>query len=163
MVHGIACYPAGFAFLLEAVSRYESVLEDGGEADPGWAAGDLYASRGTGRFGGRAPAGILKFGVAYSGVGKATTLEPRDAGWPLTAGDGPGPHLFLGGGGGADGAWSYEIWVTPLPGEIPVILACEWAAQGIPETLVEVDGALITRAAAEARPVFPARLECARP
>ena len=152
VIHGMACYPTGFAFLLEAVSRYEPVDEDGG---------DLYATRGTGRFGGRAPAGQLKFGVAYSGGGKATTLEPRDAGWPLTAGDGPGPHLYLGGGGGAEGDWSYEIWVTPLPGEIPVILACEWAAQGIPETLVEMDGGLIARAAAEARPVFPPRLECA--
>jgi hypothetical protein len=53
--------------------------------------------------------------------------------------------------------------VTPLPGEIPVILACEWAAQGIPETLVELDGGRITRAAAEARTVFPPRLECAAP
>ena len=50
--------------------------------------------------------------------------------------------------------------MTPLPGEIPVILACEWAAQGIPETLAEMDGGLITRAAAEASPVFQAPMAC---
>lgn len=166
VVHGFACFPTGFAFQLETVSRYEPVYEEGAEVDPPdneWAGGDLYVAGGRGRFGREAPEGVLKFGVEYNGGGKATTLEPRDAGWPLIAGDGPGPHLYLGGGGGADGDWSYEIWVTPLPGKAPVTLACEWAAHGIPETLVEMDGALITRTAAEARPVFPPRLECAGP
>jgi hypothetical protein len=166
VVYGIACYPSGFALQLETVSRYEPVYEDGGELEPAdheRATGDLYAARGSGRFGRGAPEGMLKFGVGYGGVGKATTLEPRDAGWPLSAGHGPGPHLYLGGGGGGDGDWSYEVWVAPLPPEAPVILACEWAAQRIPETLVEIDGALITRAAADARPVFPPWLECAPP
>jgi hypothetical protein len=150
IVHGIACYPTGFAFQLETVMRYER------EDDEDFALGDAFHAWHHIPRSAEVSPKLLRFGIAFSDGAKVTTLdadrwERRDE-----RPDEVRPHLELGGGGGGDGEWSYEIWIWPLPPEGPVTFACEWPAFGIEETTRRVEGRRFVRAAGRAKAVFRA-------
>jgi hypothetical protein len=148
VLHGIACYPTGFAFSLETVTRHEY---DGDEDEPHYA--DLFWS--ARRRGSKLPPGLLRFGISFSDGQKATTLDATDAMDVFEPSEaGSGLRLHLGGGGGGGGRWSYEIWVTPLPPPGPVTLVCEWPAFGITETRCTIDGVRFIEAAEKAKPIF---------
>jgi hypothetical protein len=146
VVGQIKCYPSGFGFELESVSRYEIEPDD----DPRLWAMDLYPHRRR-----EVTPAMLRFGIEYSNGKKATTLDLPDSKTPFDRrGDDSGPQLAQGGGGGGGGYWSQKFWVWPLPPEGPVTFACEWPAFGIEETLRRIDGARFRRAASKAEPLF---------
>jgi hypothetical protein len=149
VVHGVACYPTGFQFSLETVTRHTD--EDGSDG-PDY--GDLFWSTRQSR---TLPPELLRFGISYSNGATATSLDAADAMDEFEAtrpSDRQDLRLYLGGGGGGDGRWSYKIWVAPLPPEGPVAFVCEWPAFGIEETQTTVDGVRFIRAAEKAKPIF---------
>ena len=149
VAHGIACYPTGFHFSLETVTRYADDHASDGEDY-----GDLFWSL---RRGDELPPELLRFGVAYSDGQQATTLDAADAMDDFedsASSERPGLRLCLGGGGGGGGRWSYKVWVSPLPPEGPVTFVCEWPAFDIEETYRELDGRRFIDAAANAKPIF---------
>lgn len=143
MIHGIACYPSGFAFELQVTSRYE--------VPPDEYARDLE------------PFGLWahsrenpgQFGIEYSD-GRRATLDRH--GLARGRGRADAPVVILpGGGGGGGGHYASELWVQPLPPPGPVTFAVEWTEAGIEETLHTIDGQLFREAAKRATRVFPPR------
>jgi hypothetical protein len=145
VVHGIACYPTGFAFQLQTVNRYVPVLEDESAVDE---FPTYYGHRMN-----ETPERVLRFGIEYSNGKRASNLD--EYAFPgRNADKDTRPHLQFGSGGGGGGDWSYDVWVWPLPPEGPVTFACEWPAYGIPESRKKVEGTVLRKAAERAKPVF---------
>ena len=150
-MHGIACYPTGFAFQLQAVSRFE--YERDGEA--------VYEDNPLARFHhygrsslGEIPDSELRFGIEYSNGERFTTLDlaparRRESGLASNA-----PCMQPQGGSGRPGTWTQELWVWPLPPEGPVTFACEWPAYGIPETSRTLEGDRFRAAGEKAKLLF---------
>jgi hypothetical protein len=65
-----------------------------------------------------------------------------------------GPVLIQHGGGGGDGRWDQDVWVWPLPPPGPLAFVCEWPAEGVQLTRVEVDAGLVLEAAEQAEPLW---------
>jgi hypothetical protein len=141
-MHGIACYPRGFAFSLETTTRYVESVEDEANED----------MHGPFSFWAARVEGSARFGIEYSD-GRRGTLDER---WPRPT-KSREITIQLGGGGGGGGSWRADIWVQPLPPPGPVTFAVEWGRTGIPETLHTLDGELFREAAARAKRVFPPR------
>ncbi len=98
-----------------------------------------------------APADGLHFGLQFSDGSKVTTL---DSGPTVDEND---PQalparavLTHNGGGGGVHSFDHDFWVWPLPPAGPLAFVCEWLAQGIPLTRIEIDGSPIVAAAARA-------------
>lgn len=145
VLHGIACYPSGFAFSLETLSRFETD-EDDYRDEPL----ELYRRGGT-----NDQDRLLRFGIEYSNGKRTTSLDSEHFGaWPRSSDD-DAPHVASGGGGGGGGSWSYDFWVWPLPPPGPVIFAVEWPAYGIAETQRRIKGERFRAAADKSKPVFP--------
>jgi hypothetical protein len=134
VVAGLAAYPDGVEFDLRVVWRRR------GEGMP------LFSPR----F--RAGEDVLRFGVAFADGRRATNLDRR----PVDA-EPEGVVLVEGGGGGSDVQYTSIYWLWPLPPAGPVAFVCEWPAQGIAETRVEIDAALVLDAAARAQTLWPER------
>lgn len=102
-------------------------------------------------------ADALRFGVALPHGVRATTVDP-----PLWVGDPeqqpPGPVLDLRGGGGGGGpdeaSGSTNLWLWPLPPAGDFRLVVGWAALGIPETSVTLDGTALQLAAGRVQPYW---------
>jgi hypothetical protein len=62
--------------------------------------------------------------------------------------------MHAGGGGGGGGSWRQTQWVWPLPPPGILTLVCEWPAQQIASTRVELDAQVILDAAARAQVIF---------
>jgi hypothetical protein len=149
VMHGIACYPRGFGFSLEATSRYELSYEEE-EADGLRGAFDIWG-------GNNENAG--RFGIAYSD-GRRATVDDRWAP-PRRKGADKDRDITIspGGGGSGGGHWETELWVEPLPPRGPVTFAVEWQAKRIDETLHVLEGEQFREAAKRAKRVFPPRLQ----
>jgi hypothetical protein len=93
----------------------------------------------------------VKIGMQWPDGGRALV----DEGWDLAA-DATAPSHVLesGGGQGGDREYTHELWAQPIPESGDVVLVCEWAAMGIPETHVHLDGEALRAGAARARPVW---------
>lgn len=100
---------------------------------------------------------MLRFGVAMANRVTVTTVDrsPRVSfteqpdGWSL---------MNQGGGGGGDDrrfSGSNRLWLWPLPPAGPIELVGEWAARGIPESRIVLDGASLLTAVADVRPLWP--------
>jgi hypothetical protein len=148
LLHGIACYPSGFALTLETTRRYEVDDHEGDEDDEPFG---LW---------GRRSKSLAKFGIEYSD-GRRATLD-RDPFAPERGGAGARLAIMQGSGSGGGGHFSTELWVQPLPPTGPVTFAVEWATAGIGETLHTIDGQLFRDAAQHAKRVFPPRRRSAR-
>jgi hypothetical protein len=145
LMHGLACYPTGFAFTLQVTTRYEVSYDDDDEWD----------IEPFGLWGHRRPReNAGRFGIEYSD-GRRVTLDrhryarARSEDAPLV--------IAPGGGGGGGGNYSTEVWVEPLPPPGLVTFAVEWTATGIAETLHTIEGGLFREAAKRSKPVFPPR------
>lgn len=112
----------------------------------------------------------LRFGIAFADGRKATNLGPRPfgpgcgVGAAATAASGrqqgqappepEAPLLTAHGGSGSDGRWDQSCWVWGLPPEGPMGVVVEWPAEGIEETRVDIDSALLREAASRAEIVW---------
>jgi hypothetical protein len=140
-MHGIACYPAGFAFTLETVTRYEiegpSEETEGGEwpFDAWWTDQPATAHL------------RIEYGNGSRGVLEAWSEPLKKVNTDIA--------ITLGGGGGRAGHHAHEIWVQPLPPPGPAAFICAWEPVGIPETRHEIGGELFRAAAARAKRIFP--------
>jgi hypothetical protein len=143
LMHGIACYPRGFGFSLEATSRYELSYEEE-EAEN---------LRGAFQLWGGANENAGRFGIAYSD-GRRATIDGR---WWPRKGAKEDLTISPGGGGSGGGHWTTELWVQPLPPRGPVTFAVEWQGKGIKETLHVLEGDDFSEAAKRAKRVFPSR------
>lgn len=140
-VNAVVAFPIGFCFTLSVRRRTPS--PNGSD----W--GDLLHRRAAP--GGLDP-GLLRVGLQFSDGRKATSLDAfpdLDPEQPEQLP--PGPVLMHhGGSGGGLLSFDHGYWVWPLPPAGPLAFVCEWPAEGIPLTRVEVDAVEITAAAARA-------------
>ncbi len=58
------------------------------------------------------------------------------------------------GGGGGQGQFLWEQWLSGLPAEGRLKLICAWPEHGIPETVTELDSVPIRQAAGRATPLW---------
>jgi hypothetical protein len=98
---------------------------------------------------GAIPDEMLRVGVELCDGRKATNLTPS----PFPPGD-DDVVLSPGGGGGSSDRYEIDYRVWPLPADGALRIVCEWPAYGIPETVLDVDGAAVLAAAARSRVVF---------
>lgn len=89
-----------------------------------------------------------RFGVAFAD-GRRTTLDAA------LASESPEIVLAGGGGGGGGRRWDLRLWLWPIPPEGPLTFAFRWLAEGIEETLVEVDSGPLREASARAEVLWP--------
>lgn len=77
--------------------------------------------------------------------------------WPGPGEDvAPGTLVMMGGGAvGSQYNWHSWCWVHPLPPPGPVVFGVAWPSYDVPETHVEIEGALIREAAARAISLWP--------
>lgn len=69
----------------------------------------------------------------------------------------PSPVLRAVSGGSNGAGWRTLFWLWPLPSLGPLEFVVDWALEGIPETGVTIDGAVVTAAAVRARELWPDR------
>jgi hypothetical protein len=83
--------------------------------------------------------------------GRAADNDPRR--WPRTSGDevSDPPRLYQS-TSGPDGG---HVWLWGLPPPGPLTFACEWPAQQLPPSQVELDAGLVLEAAARATSLWP--------
>ncbi|UQU66851.1 hypothetical protein COUCH_11520 [Couchioplanes caeruleus] len=98
------------------------------------------------------PDDFVRFGIQFSDGQSATNLDMTSHHWDETP---SGLLLMPAGGGGSDMRYDVKQWVWPLPPAGPLAFVCEWPAQHIPETRVEIDAELIHRASARAVRLWP--------
>lgn len=110
----------------------------------------------------------MRFGIAFADGRKATNLDPRPWGpgscgvaSTATASDQvqappepEAPLLTAHGGAGSDSRWDQNCWIWGLPPDGPMGVVVEWRAEGIEETCVEIDSAVIRDAASRAETVW---------
>jgi hypothetical protein len=104
-----------------------------------------------GRSGELAPE-VFRFGVEYPDGRKATNLGHP---FPVGAEEPTGPVLMERGGGGGGRSWNFGYWLWPLPPPGPLRVVVEWPVEGVPLTDIELDGTLLTSAAAEVDVLWP--------
>ncbi len=97
------------------------------------------------------PPDVIRLGVTYPDGRRATNLN-----WlaDVQGLNREGPVLYPLDEAGWQPHWEQEYWVGPSPPPGPVSLVVEWPAHHIAETSVELDGAAIHVAAAEADVVW---------
>jgi hypothetical protein len=145
----IAVYPEGFEFTVWVVGRPGEELAHF-DLPLAWAGRPRRAKSGE------VPPEIFRFGIQFSDGSKATTLEAhRYIGRPPE--QPPSGPVLWGRHGGSRGANSSEqvYWVWPLPPEGPLAFVCEWPANNIPLTRVEIDAGVILQAATRVEELWP--------
>lgn len=130
----VAAYPNGFEI------RVQIRLRSGDHVHPM----EIHPHRGGGEG--------FRFGVQFADGRKTTNRFPS-----RTPEEGPPqpPRLGMRGGHGGMGSWDWNFWVWGLPPAGPVTFACVWPAQGLPESVAELDAAPILEAAAQAVELWP--------
>jgi hypothetical protein len=93
---------------------------------------------------------IFRFGVEYPDGRKATNI-----GHPPFGEEPTGPVLMQRGGGGGGRSWSFGYWLWPLPPPGPLRVVVEWPALDVPQTDLELDGAVLAGAAANVDVLWP--------
>ena len=131
----LTVWPTGLDLTLAAVAR-----------EPGTAflralQPDAYAEAG------RAwpPPELLRFGVEYADGRRVANLRE-----PMALAR-SGLSLFTRLGTGGSGGFRTNYWLSPLPPEGPVTVACEWPEYDIPETRIELQASDILAAAGRAQ------------
>ena len=83
---------------------------------------------------------LLRFGIQFSDGRKATNIDTRIPSRTPGVDEPPGGLVLSPrGGGGGQGRWRQDFWVSPLPPAGPLAFVCEWPVAAIPETRNEVD------------------------
>jgi hypothetical protein len=93
---------------------------------------------------------VFRFGVEYPDGRKATNI-----GHPPFDEEPTGPVLMQRGGGGGGRSWSFGYWLWPLPPPGPLRVVVEWPALDVPQTDLEVDGAVLAAAVADVDVLWP--------
>lgn len=93
---------------------------------------------------------VFRFGVEYPDGRKATNI-----GHPPFDEDPTEPVLMQRGGGGGGRSWSFAYWLWPLPPPGPLRVVVEWPALDVPQTDLELDGAVLAAAAADVDVLWP--------
>lgn len=97
----------------------------------------------------------LLLGVEYPDGRRASVLDV-DGAWPPAGRAAAGAvSLTSSGGGGGGRAYDQAWWVHPLPPPGPVLVVVRWDAQGLPESAVGLDGAVIAGAGERAEALWP--------
>ena len=94
------------------------------------------------------PDTVFRFGIEFSDGRKATSLDWNwwDPDWQTK----PPPSIHLGmTGGGGGAAFSWQVWLWPLPPTGVLTLVCEYPQAGIALTRYEVEAAPILEAASQ--------------
>jgi hypothetical protein len=94
------------------------------------------------------PGESLRVGVVFADGRRTMTENFRDR---LPSGN---ITLLPMGGGGSQTRFDQRYWVAPLPPPGPLGVVVEWATRDLPETRVDLDGAAIVAAAAEAEALW---------
>ena len=146
-VSGMSAYPQGFGFTLAVRWRTEPNPIEPRMFDP-------FHPGLRARVGGGLDPEVMRFGIEFADGRKVTNLQPHphledESGEPPA-----GPMLMGGGGGGGGRRWDYRYWVWPLPPAGPLAFVCEWPAQDIPLTRIEIDAGLVLQAASRAQVVW---------
>ena len=101
----------------------------------------------------------LKWGFEFADGRRVTNVDPTrqeqflDPWQPSPAID--SPVLSGVGGGGGDRSWDGTYWLWPLPPPGRLRVACQWLAQGVAETVQDLDGQPFLDAAERSRPIWP--------
>jgi hypothetical protein len=152
VVRDIVAFPDGFNLTVVAHVRREPRPRRGRRFHTGIAMNRMHmmdvADDGT------LPDEFLRLGVQFPDGARVTNLQ--EPAW-MTSPDATEPMhgMESGGGGGSNVRMETSFWVWPLPGAGELVVACEWPAYGIPETMTAIDAALVTDAAARAQPIWP--------
>jgi hypothetical protein len=103
-----------------------------------------------------AAGGDFLFGVEFADGRRGSTAVPRGGvPRPGLASGGGGVVLTQGGGSGGPTSVDQSWWLSPLPPEGPLRFVVRCDALGIAETTVELDGAVIRRAAERVVQLWP--------
>ena len=147
-ITGLVAFPTGFNLRLSLRRRVPSPL------GPAW--GDPFHHQHP-TSSTLAP-DVLRFGIQFSDGRKATTLDGFPNRDPHRPGELPsGPVLIhRGGSGGSGHAFDHDYWVWPLPPAGPLAFVCEWPAEGIALTRIEIDAGAILEAATRANVLWNA-------
>jgi hypothetical protein len=94
------------------------------------------------------PGESLRVGVVFADGRRTVAENFRDR---RSQGD---VTLLPMGGGGSQSRFDQRYWVAPLPPPGPLGVEVEWEARDVPETRVDLDGAAILAAAAEAEALW---------
>jgi hypothetical protein len=138
-VHAGVAFPNGFTFRIALQRRTPEQGPYGNPFFPHW----------HGR--GVTPDDGLRLGVQYADGRKATTLNHSIG----DEGEATGPVLIQRGGGGGAKSWDFGFWVWPLPPEGPFAFVCQWPAEHVDLTTVEIDAVPIREAATRAETLWP--------
>jgi len=100
---------------------------------------------------------MLRFGVALANRMTVTTVDRRGPDAFTTEPDGWSLTNMQGGGGGDDRRYSGSagLWLWPLPPSGPIELVGEWAARGVPESRIVLDGAALLEHVPDVQPLWP--------
>lgn len=165
-VHGFTVYPTGFEFTITI--RVKSPTRRGGPPDPAW----HEQLRGGPRYRGSPPASsdfrveiVYPNGARYGnrapwwegwkeGEEPVEKLNDPDGEFDSSTGESRLWSLSPMGGSGTDDMTETTFWQSPLPGLGSMKLVCEWRAEGIPRTEIDVDTRPLLDAAARAIPVW---------
>lgn len=140
---GFMAYPNGFEFTLTILLR---------DPDPG--ASMRPNHRAELLQGQPVPDDFLRFGLQFSDGQTATNLDMTAYGHDEVP---PVPVLMSAGGGGSDLRYDLQQWVWPLPPSGSLNFVCEWPAQHIEESRVEIDAEQIRDASTRAVQLWPER------
>jgi hypothetical protein len=137
-VRSLSAHSTGFAVSVVACRR--APAEDAGGLGGHWHP----------TMGGEPPPDFLRFGVQLSDGSKATNLDEFPGFETAPA----GPVLSPRGSSGGAGRQDLSCWIWPLPPSGRLELVCEWPAENIPESRIELDADEILAAAKRARPIW---------
>ena len=148
-VEGATAYPNGIQLRIDVRRRRAPGDE---EDEPFFPLGHP-GSRHRGHTG-ELPPELLRVGVELADGRKATTLDPHP--FMLRPDAAPeGPLLTQNGGHGGGTVWRLEFWLWPQPPPGPLAFVCEWPAEGVELTRIEVAAADAIEAASRAEVLWP--------
>lgn len=101
--------------------------------------------------------GQLLLGVEFADGRRGSTIG-RSGAWPPqpgVQGEGQSVSLSSTGGGGGGRRVDQRWWVSPLPPDGPLRVVVRWDAQGLDETVTELDGTAIAAAGRRAVVLWP--------
>lgn len=131
----LRAYPNGVAMRLE-------VCTAPGSQPP---VGDVY---GDDPFPDQPTPGRLLWGFEFPNGDRVSNVHRR----PVS--EGVGPLLVACGGMSGERTAEVDYWLSPLPGDGTMTIACKWTDRNIPETTHTHDASLFLAAAAQAVPLW---------
>jgi len=145
-IGGISAYRTGFTFVVTVVMR--EPVPDG--APPAWYL--LYDGGSD-----PPPDAFLRLTLSFPDGRLARNWTPsgQAVAYPPLHSRPESPILMPSSGTGSSRRNDMAFWVWPLPGPGPVAFTCVWPAYGVPESRVELEGQLLTDAAARSIQLWP--------